>query len=240
MMFKVGELVYLLDDKEKRFWLSLEPNMLKVQGLGVIDGKRLIGLEDGSKVTIAGRDFMLYSVAVSEMMESLERGPQIITPKDASTMVFRLGLRSGSTVLEAGVGSGALTIALLNYVTPTGKVISVEVREDFANRARRNIVRTGLESSSIIRIEGRETYDVGTMVDAVALDMPDPALALSNVGRFLKNGGRLCAFVPNTNQVEETVNAMRNAGYDEVRTVENIQRIEWASIQEAFAPHTRT
>jgi tRNA (adenine57-N1/adenine58-N1)-methyltransferase len=107
---------------------------------------------------------------------------------------------------------------------PTGKVISVEVREDFAQRARRNVERAGLASYWDLRVGDVKTIELGTTVDAVAHDMPDPWLALDNVDRFLRPGGRFAGFVPNTNQVEGLVNGLRDHGYLEVHALENIQR----------------
>jgi tRNA (adenine57-N1/adenine58-N1)-methyltransferase len=223
-MLSEGDLIYLLDDQERRSWLKLQRDMVRVPGLGVIDGSKIVGREDGSLVTLAGREFRAFRATVVQLMESLDRGAQIITPKDAATIVFRLGLRAGETALEAGVGSAGLTMALLNSVMPTGKVISVELREDFAHRARRNVERAGLEAFWELRLGDVKTIELGTMVDAVALDMPDPWLALDNVDRFLRPGGRFAAFVPNTNQVEDIVTGLRDRGYVEVTAVENIQR----------------
>jgi tRNA (adenine57-N1/adenine58-N1)-methyltransferase len=223
-MLSEGDLIYLLDDNERRSWLKLQKDMVRVPGLGVIDGSKIVGREDGSAVKLAGKQFWAFRATVVQLMESLERGPQIITPKDAATIVFRLGLRAGEIVLEAGVGSGGLTMALLNSIMPTGKVISVELREEFAERARRNVERAGLGSFWDLRLGDVKTVELGTLVDAVALDMPDPWLALDNVDRFLRPGGRFAAFVPNTNQVEGIVTELRNRGYAEVTAVENIQR----------------
>jgi tRNA (adenine57-N1/adenine58-N1)-methyltransferase len=223
-MLSEGDLIYLLDDKDRRYWLQLQKDMVRVQGLGVVDGNKIVGREDGALIKLAGKDFRAFKATVLQLMESLERGPQIITPKDAATIVFQLGLRAGETVLEAGVGSAGLTMALLNAVMPTGKVISVEVREDFAQRARRNVERAGLAPYWELRVGDVKTVELDAMVDAVALDMPDPWLALDNVDRFLRAGGRFAGFVPNTNQVEGLVNGLRERGYLEVRAYENIQR----------------
>jgi tRNA (adenine57-N1/adenine58-N1)-methyltransferase len=223
-MLSEGDLIYLLDDKDHRYWLQLQKDMVRVQGLGVVDGNKIVGREDGALIKLAGKDFRAFKATVLQLMESLERGPQIITPKDAATIVFQLGLRAGETVLEAGVGSAGLTMGLLNAVMPTGKVISVEVREDFAQRARRNVERAGLAPYWELRVGDVKTVELDAMVDAVALDMPDTWLALDNVDRFLRPGGRFAGFVPNTNQVEGLVNGLRERGYLEVRAYENIQR----------------
>lgn len=223
-MLSEGDPIYLLDDKDRRYWLQLQKDMVRVQGLGVVDGNKIVGREDGTLIKLAGKDFFVFRATIMELMESLERGPQIITPKDAATIVFRLGLRAGDTVLEAGVGSGALTMALLNSVMPSGKVISVEVREEYASRARRNIDRAGLTSYWDLRIGDVKAIDLGTAVDAVSLDMPDPWQALDNVDKFLRPGGRISIYVPNMNQVTEAVNGLREHGYQQIDALENIQR----------------
>jgi tRNA (adenine57-N1/adenine58-N1)-methyltransferase len=223
-MLSEGDLIYLLDDKDRRFWLQLQKDMVRVQGLGVVDGNKIIGQEDGALIKLAGRDFFAFKATIMDLMESLERGPQIITPKDAATIVFRLGLRAGDAVLEAGVGSGALTMALLNAVMPSGRVITVEVREEFAARARRNVERAGLAPYWDLRIGDVKTIDIVTAVDAVSLDMPDPWLAIDNIDRFLRPGGRISIYVPNTNQVADAVNGLKEHGYLQIDALENIQR----------------
>lgn len=223
-MLSEGDLIYLLDDKDRRFWLQLQKDMVRVQGLGVVDGSKIVGREDGALIKLAGKDFFAFRATIMELMESLERGPQIVTPKDAATIVFRLGLRAGDTVLEAGVGSGALTMALLNAVMPTGKVISVEIREEYASRAIRNVGRAGMAPYWDLRIGDVKAIDLGTTVDAVSLDMPDPWQALDNVDRHLRPGGRISIYVPNTNQVADAVNGLREHGYLQIDALENIQR----------------
>jgi|ADurb_Cas_03_Slu_FD_contig_31_2101495_length_2021_multi_5_in_0_out_0_3 tRNA (adenine57-N1/adenine58-N1)-methyltransferase len=223
-MLSEGDLIYLLDDRDRRYWIQLRKEMIKVPGLGVVDGTKIIGREDGSLIKLAGKDFRALTATVAQLMASLERGPQIITPKDAATIVFNLGLRSGDVVLEAGVGSAGLTMALLNAVMPSGKVVSVEVRDDFAQRARRNVERAGLSPYWDLRVGDVKGIELGMAVDAVALDMPDPWQALDNVDRFLRPGGHFAGFVPNANQVEGLVCGLRDRGYLEVVALENIQR----------------
>ncbi len=112
-----GELIYLLDERGRRYWTVLQKGMIKVAGLGVIDGEKLIGKLSGSKFSLSGgREFWILKPTVNELMQSIERGPQVIMPKDAATIVFRLGIRPGETVVEGGLGSGSLTIALANAV----------------------------------------------------------------------------------------------------------------------------
>lgn len=223
-MLREGELVYLLDSKGKRYWMTLCNDMVRVQGLGVVDSRKILSQDEGYQISIAGKSFTVLRATISELMQSLERGPQIITPKDAATIVFRLSLTAGETVVEAGVGSGALTMALINSVMPTGKVVSVELRDEFARGAEKNIKRAGMQDFWKIEIGDIRKDDPGVIADAVSLDMPDPQLALDNIERFLRPGGRISAYVPNTNQLADVVHGLEDHGYIEIDAVENIQR----------------
>ncbi|QLH75063.1 MAG: tRNA (adenine-N1)-methyltransferase [Methanomassiliicoccales archaeon] len=222
---KEGRLAFLLDDKGKKHWVRLERGMIKVQSLGVVDGARLLDAGDGGEVVLAGRKFILLSPGVSDLMASVERGAQVIGPKDAATIVFELDLKDGDVVMEAGLGSGSLTTALLNAVSPSGKVVSVEIRDDFGEKGRKNVTRSGAKDLWELVIGDIRTIDVGIKADAVVLDMPDPWEAVDNVKRYLRCGGRICAYVPNTNQLELVVKKMRSSGFVEVRALENIQRM---------------
>lgn len=224
-MIGADELIYLLDQSGKRTWIRTEPKMLKISSLGTIDGSRLIGLEDGSRIEIVGKEYTIFRPGAIELMESLDRGAQIITPKDAATILMNCDVKAGDVVLEVGAGSGGLTTALLNAVAPLGKVITVEFKEENAQRALKNVRRNGMDKywSSIIG-DARDA-DVGEItVDALTMDMPDPWLALDNLAPHLRSGGRLCAYVPNANQAESIVNALREKGFAEVYALENLQR----------------
>jgi tRNA (adenine57-N1/adenine58-N1)-methyltransferase len=198
--------------------------MVRVPGLGVIDGSKIVGREDGSAVKLAGKQFWAFRATVVQLMESLERGPQIITPKDAATILFKLDLKPGDAVVESGVGSGSLTTALLNAVGSEGMVVSIELREEFAAKARRNVERSRYVKAWDLRIGDVVGAPVEAEVDAAVLDIPNPWDALPNLGRFLRPGGRFCAFVPNANQVERLVWALRSDGYVEIEALENLQR----------------
>jgi tRNA (adenine57-N1/adenine58-N1)-methyltransferase len=219
-----GELVYLLDEKGKRHFLRLDRGMVKVPGLGVVDSSRFLNIEEGESVELAGNDFVVLRPRAPELMESLERGAQVITPKDAATIVFRLGIGAGDVVIEAGVGSGSLTTALLFAVGPSGRVVSIEMREDHAAKARRNVERTGHADRWGLMVRDAKEVEVPEVADCLVMDLPAPWEALGNLGARLRGGGRLCAYVPNMNQVEEAVKALRSRGYVEIEALENIQR----------------
>jgi tRNA (adenine57-N1/adenine58-N1)-methyltransferase len=223
-MLREGELVYLLDERGKRHWLQLASGMIKMPGLGVVNGTKLIGMDEGSRIALGEKEFVMLRPGAQELMESLDRGPQIILPKDAATILFKLDLKPGDAVVESGVGSGSLTTALLNAVGAEGMVVSIELREEFASKARKNVARSPFAKAWDLRIGDVISIPIEAEVDAVVLDMPNPWDALRNVNTFLRPGGRFCGYVPNANQVETLVWALRSDGYVEIEALENLQR----------------
>jgi tRNA (adenine57-N1/adenine58-N1)-methyltransferase len=219
-----GETVYLADRSGNRIWIRISYEMLKIASLGTVDGSRFRDLDDGSCLSIAGKEYFVFRPGTKELMESLDRGAQIICPKDAATILFNCDIRSGNTVLEVGAGSGGLTTALLNAILPSGKVHTLEFKEDNVKRAMKNIRRTGLDRYWEYTIGDARNIKADVTADALITDMPDPWLALDNLCCSLRQGGRICSYVPNMNQAEKTVLAMREKGFAEIYALENIQR----------------
>lgn len=225
MSIEENEFVYLLDPNGKKIWLRTESKMLKISSLGTLDGSRIIGLEDGSRINIVGKEYTVFRPGVIELIESLDRGAQIITPKDAATIIMNCSIKSGDLVLEVGAGSGGLTTALLNSVAPLGRVHTIEFKEENAQRALKNVRRTGLDKCWSFTIGDARNVQIDNIIaDTLTLDMPDPWLALDNLLPNLRNGGRLCAYVPNANQAESIVNALREKDFADVYALENLQR----------------
>jgi len=224
MAFLEGETVYLADRFGKRVWLRVSYEMLKIASLGTVDGSRFRDLDDGSRITIVGKDYHVFRPGAIELIESLDRGAQIICPKDAATIIFNCGIRSGDTVLEVGAGSGGLTTALLSAVAPNGSVHTLEFKEENAKLALKNIRRTGLDKNWKCTMGDARRVKADVTADALVMDMPDPWLALDNLCGNLRPGGRICSYVPNMNQAERIVAALREKGFAEVYALENIQR----------------
>ena len=183
MTFQEGETVYLEDSNGKRTFLKVMYGMVKVPSLGAIDGSRLRDLDDGDQFTVVGREFTVFRPGVLELMESLDRGAQIISPKDAATIVMHCDVKCGDRVIEVGAGSGGLTTALLHAVAPNGCVRTLEMREDYAQRVLKNVSRTGLDAYWSYSIGDAREMDPGIdwQADVLTMDMPDPWLALPNL-----------------------------------------------------------
>ncbi len=225
MTFAAGETLFLMDDKGKRYWFRLEFSMIKLGGLGAIDGSRFKDLDDGSAVSIAGRDLNVFRPTVVDLMTSLDRGAQIITPKDASVIILECGIHAGSKVIEVGAGSGGLSTALTSAVAPSGHVHTLEIKQENAERVLKNLKRTGLDAYWSYQIGDARDMDIDFgMADVVTTDMPDPENAIDNLSAHLRNGGMLCTYVPNANQLDTCVRALRDRGFADIRSFETLRR----------------
>lgn len=223
-MIAEGTRLMLVDEEGRKYPVAAKRGMLEVRKLGVIDGDRLCSSSFGDRMDVGGRRFTILRPSVRDLLSVIERRAQIISPKDSFLIPLHLDLSSGSRVVEGGVGSGALTLVLLKAVSPEGTVTSYELREDHAEVARRNVEMSGLGGRWELRMGDVCTAELPQGVDAVVLDMPNPWDALPNAVRALRAGGHICCYVPNANQLEQSVRAMRDAGLGEVYSFETIQR----------------
>jgi tRNA (adenine57-N1/adenine58-N1)-methyltransferase len=127
-------------------------------------------------------------------------------------------------VLEAGIGSGSLTIALASAVAPTGTVISYDIREEFIDHAMKNVKQANLTNFVTTKIRDVTEGIDETDLDAIILDIPNPWAAVSHAWKALKTGGYLCTYSPLISQVEQTVRTIEQHSFIECKTYENIQR----------------
>jgi tRNA (adenine57-N1/adenine58-N1)-methyltransferase len=224
MPFKENEYIFLADADGKKHWIKVSYGMIKAASLGTIDGSKFALMDDGSEIMIAGAAFNAFRPGTTDLMDSLERGAQIITQKDAASIIMNCDIKSGDAVMEVGAGSGGLTTALVNAVAPNGHVHTVEIREEYALRAQKNLRRTSSDKYWSYRIGDAKSVSVDMIADALIMDMPDPWLALPNLMKNLRPGGRICAYVPNMNQAESIVSALRNERFFDVRATELLER----------------
>ena len=222
-MIKENDTVILMDEKGKKILLRIEEGMKKIRGLGVFDPGKLKGKKLGEKTRIGNREFIIMKPSVVDKIETIERKAQIILPKDSAMIMLYCDVKNGCRIVEAGVGSGALTIALANFVRPDGKIISYEKRNDFADFAKRNIENAGLGEYVEIKLgDVTESIDEKN-ADAVILDIPNPWDAVKNAYNALKVCGHFCSYSPTMNQVEKTVKTLKH-DFIEIKTFETLQR----------------
>lgn len=227
--FAVGDRVQLTDAKGRHYTLVLAAGGQFHTHRGAIAHEALIGLAEGSVVKSAnGEQFLALRPLLVDYVLSMPRGPQVIYPKDAAQIVHEGDIFPGSSVLEAGAGSGALTCSLLRAVGPAGRVISYEQRADHAEHARRNVVAFyGQQPSNWQLIESDVAdADLGVgSVDRVVLDMLAPWEVLDIVSELLIPGGVLVVYVATVTQLSRTVEALRaQQCWTEPRSWEMMQR----------------
>jgi tRNA (adenine57-N1/adenine58-N1)-methyltransferase len=207
---QAGDLVQLVGLRHKSFIFPLVPGGDFQTHRGVLKHDDLIGLAWGSQVfSHLGTPFFLLQPSLADLLLDLKRNTQILYPKDIGFILFTMGIGPGQKVLEAGTGSGSMTIALAYAVGPQGCVVSYEQREEMQNLARKNINRTGLASRVDFKLRDiQEGFDE-TDADAFFLDVPNPYDYISQVRAALKPGGYFCGIVPTVNQAEILLRSLR-------------------------------
>ena len=219
-----GELVALATEEGERVLVRAAGGPQKVKGVGVLAGERLAGMAWGAKLDHGSKAFRLLRPGIADLTAGLARKAQIVLPKDAARILFECDVKAGARVVEAGIGSAALTSALAWAVAPTGRVHTYELREDFADWARNNLRDSGLLDFVDITVADVTKGVKERDVDAVVLDMPNPWDAVAAAHEALRGDGHFCAYTPLVSQVEKTQQALRAAGFFDVRTLEVIER----------------
>ena len=219
-LFKAGDLVQLTDTKGRHHTFPLQPGKQFHTHKGFFGHDELIGQPEGSLVrSTGGMDYLALRPLLSDFVLSMPRGAAVVYPKDAAQIVAMADLFPGARVLEAGVGSGALTCSLLRAVGDAGAVHSYERREDFAAIAEAN-VRSFFCTKGEPQAHPAWDLTVGDLVgairaeevDRVVLDMLAPWECIDSVAKVLVPGGVLICYVATTTQLSRTVEAMREHG----------------------------
>jgi tRNA (adenine57-N1/adenine58-N1)-methyltransferase len=235
-----GERVLLFDARDRRYLITLATGKQFHSHMGTVDHDDLIGAPEGSSVRSSGGGRLLaFRPTLSEYVLKMRRGAQVVYPKDIALILVYADIFPGATVVEAGTGSGSLTLALARAVGEAGRVISYEVREDHLARAAENVAAWyealgGKPENLELRLgdvfEGVPEEDVDRMV----FDLPEPWQAIGTTTSSLSPGGVLCCYLPTVPQVQETVDAMRRNGFGLLTTFEGLVRtwnVDGASVR---------
>lgn len=220
-----GDLAQLVGLSHKHFIFTLKPGSDFQSHRGVLKHDELIGKPWGSQVfSHLGAPFFLLQPSVGDLLINLPRSTQILYPKDIGFILITMGIAPGQHVMEAGTGSGAMTIALATTVGPEGRVTSYEQRLDMQNLARKNVERVGLASRVDFKLRDiQEGFDE-TDVDAFFLDVQNPYDYIPQVRAALKPGGFFGTLIPTFNQIEKTLYALRKEKFAFVEVCEILLR----------------
>ncbi|RFA14667.1 SAM-dependent methyltransferase [Subtercola boreus] len=217
--FRAGDRVQLTGPKGRMNSISLEVGATFHTHKGWIEHDDLIGLPDGSVVQNSiGIDYLALRPLLTDFVMAMPRGAAIIYPKDAAQILAQADIFPGATVVEAGVGSGALSLWLLRALGPAGFLSSFERRDEFADVARANVAAfTGAEPENWTVTVGDLTdalptvHDDGT-VDRVILDMLAPWECIEAVAAALKPGGVVLCYVATVTQLSRVTETIRRSG----------------------------
>ncbi|HJT22100.1 MAG TPA: tRNA (adenine-N1)-methyltransferase [Nitrospira sp.] len=228
--FRDGERIHLVDKKGRQYVLTL-----KAGGVYQFSGQKiahdeLIGKPDGSLVVLSGGKKMIaLRPTFGEYVLKMPRGAQVLYPKDLALIPMWADIYPGARVLEAGTGSGALTMALLRAVGIGGLVVTYELRDDFSRTATMNIDRYMGVPANLIRhhgdvYEGIDLPEDGLPFDRAVFDLPEPWRVVPHMARVLRSGGIYLSFVPTVPQVQQTVEALLRSQFGFVETFETLLR----------------
>lgn len=210
---RAGELVQIMDARSNKYTLTLTPDAVFHSHRGQVAHNDIIGRSDGIVVQSDRMvDYQIFRPQLDDYVLSMPRGAAVVYPKDAARIVGLADLGAGSRVLEAGVGSGALTCSLLRVIGPTGELMSVERRSDFAQVAEENVCRWfgGFPVNWTVAVGDLASWDdQGCVFDAVILDMLAPWECMDIVEKVVRPGGALVIYVATTTQLSRAVETLR-------------------------------
>ncbi|HUC36274.1 MAG TPA: tRNA (adenine-N1)-methyltransferase [Acidimicrobiales bacterium] len=234
-----GERVMLVDAKQRRYLLTLVAGQVFHTHAGILAHDDVIGVAEGSEVaTSTGRRFLAVRPTLADVVVKMPRGAQVIYPKDIGAILLAADIGPHVRVLEAGVGSGALSMAMLRS---GATVVGYETRADFARIARANVAEWVGEEAPY-RVHERDVYegideDEGYF-DRLALDLPEPWRVLVHAERALRPGGILFAYLPTINQVSRLRAEMSRSRFELAETSELLRRT-WHVEERSVRPDHR-
>ncbi len=245
---QAGEIVLLVDVKERRYLVTLDPEKQYHSHAGFIPHSDIIGKVEGSQVaTTKGQKFRAFRPSLHDYVLQMKRGAQVIYPKDLAAILMLADIYPGAKVFETGIGSGAMSMALLRA---GADIVGYEVREDFASRAKKNVfdfMGQGIAERYEVHIadayEGIKPGGAGmaegdAMFDRFVLDLPEPWQVLAHASKALRPGGIAVAYTPSITQAQQVRHLMSDGAWDEISTTEVLHRT-WHIEGQAVRPDHR-
>lgn len=240
--FEPGERALLVDQRDRTYLVRLESGGTYHTHSGTLPHDDLIGRPEGVRVqTSKGMVLTAFRPRLADFVLKMPRGAQVVYPKDLGQIVVYGDVFPGSRVLEAGTGSGALTIALCRAAGPEGRVVSYELRPEHQEHARANVEAFFGKIPGWLELRHGDVAEVGATAgrfDRCVLDLPEPWAPLPELRQALDPGGILCAYLPTTVQVQQLVLALRSNGFHHVETFETLRR-SWHVAERSVRPDHR-
>ena len=215
----------LVDRKHRRYLVRLQEGASFHSHAGYVAHADIVGQRDGflARSTL-GAAYIAVTPTLADFIYEMPRGAQVIYPKDIGAILVQADIYPGARVLEAGVGSGALSMAMLRA---GAQIVGYELREDFASKAQANVASfLGDDAVAAYRVELRDVYDGidERDLDRIVLDLPEPWKVVKHAEEALRVGGIFFAYVPSTVQVAQLREALDDSAFAMVQTNEVLQR----------------
>ena len=226
--FIYGDRVQLTDNKGKLYSITLTVGAEWHTHKGMLKHDEIVGLPEGSIVQTNGElKFQIFRPLLADYVLSMPRGATIICPKDAAMILGVADIKPGARVLEAGVGSGALSISIIRAIGSNGFLHSVEIRDDFAKISKDNVSNylKGEPKNWNLTIGALQDQQFDADFDRVVLDMLSPWECVETASKALVPGGVLLAYVATTTQLSKIAEAIKDSGnFTEPESSESIVR----------------
>jgi tRNA (adenine57-N1/adenine58-N1)-methyltransferase catalytic subunit len=240
--FEAGEQILLIDARDRTYFVRLRTGGTFHMHGGALSHDLIIGRREGAEVhTAGGMELRCFRPRLADFILKMPRGAQVIYPKDLGPILIAADVFTGARVLEAGTGSGAMTIALCRAAGSEGRVVSYELRPEFQDKAASNVESFFGKLPAWLELRIGDVRDVahtGEVYDRALLDLPNPWDTLHAVAQVLTPGGVLCAYLPTTVQVQQLVLALEEAGFHHLETFETLQR-SWHVAERSVRPDHR-
>ena len=239
--FSDGDAVMFIDGRGRKHLKTLRAgHRITIRGT-VIVNDNVIGRAEGCTAGHGeAESFLVFRPLYAELATAIERPAEPVFAKDAAVILIRAGIMSGTRVIEAGVGGGTLTMALLAAVGPEGAVSSYEIRDDLAAAARHNVHAYFGESENwTLRVRDASAGFEERDVDAVVADVPDPDILVDAVAESLRPGGVFAVYVPTVLQIKQIHDALE--GRPEFACAETVEIFErgWHVAGRSVRPEQR-
>ena len=223
--FRAGERILLFDAKGRRYLVTLAPGGEFHTHSGPVDHDQVLGRDEGVIVrSSAGARYTAVRPTLAEVVLKMPRGAQVIYPKDLGPILMMGDIFPGAEVLESGLGSGALSMALLRA---GAQVTGYEIRADFAARAQANVAGfLGNDALERYRVRVQDIYEgvEESGFDRMVLDLPEPWRLIEPAEAALRPGGILVSYLPTIGQVSTLRAAIDKSGFGMAETIEVLQR----------------
>jgi tRNA (adenine57-N1/adenine58-N1)-methyltransferase len=240
--FQAGDACLLFDKKGRRYLIELIAGAEFHHHHGVLPHDSIIGTEEGTTMQSSlNRPLTLLRPRLADYALKMPRGAAVVYPKDVGAILVWADIQPGNLVLEAGTGSGALTMALARAVGVNGKVVSYELREDHAKLARKRIngFFGEIPDQIDLRLGAVEDGLNDLRPDRIVLDVPEPWHTVPGAATNMAPGGIFCCYVPTVPQVQEVRKALDETGaFLDIMTFEIMMR-EWAVDGRSVRPSHR-